>query len=188
MSTSPLELEIRALLDAGDHRRAGEVVIQRLGPSIKGVLCSLHGEDDGGDVFSTWAEDVWRGLPGFRWECSLRAWAFRIAHHASHRLWRDPWRARRNRLATSAASRLAASIPSIRLEGGLDDRLELLRSDLTRDEHELIALRVSRQLSWDEVALVLSSEGETPTPQTLRKRYERLKGRMQRLAKEKGLL
>lgn len=32
---------------------------------------------------SVLAEDAWRGLPGFRFECSLRAWIFRLAWHAA---------------------------------------------------------------------------------------------------------
>jgi len=183
-----LEAEVRARLEAGDSIGATDLVIRALGPAIRGVLHALHGEDDGDDVFSTWEVGVLTGLPAFRWECSLRTWAFRIARHASHRLWRDPYRARRDRLATSAASRLAASTAVSRGGGAPDPRLEALRADLTRPQLELIALRTSRELSWAEIAGVLASEGETVTPETLRKRYERLKDQMSRKAKQRGLL
>src|SRR5574340_434197 len=82
-------------LDAGDHRGAAEVVMRDLGPQILGYLTSvLRNDADAGEVFSQFAEDLWRGLPGLRGDCPLRVWAYRLAWHAAARPLRDPYRAR----------------------------------------------------------------------------------------------
>jgi len=184
-----LEDQIRGLLASGGEDVAVGAVIQALGPSVLGYLCTLHGDDDGADVFAAWEEDVWKGLPGFRFEAPLRSWAFRIAWHASARFRRDGWAQRRQRLPTSAASRLPA--PTTRGGGprGGDERLEELRRELEPQEHSLLILRLDRELSWEEIAAVLAEEGQPPLASaTLRKRFERLKERLTREARRRGLL
>ncbi len=182
-----VERQVAEHLARGETREAATVAIEGYGPAILGYLCALLDEDDARDVFSIWAEHVWRGLPGFRWECPLRAWAYRLAWHAVSRLSRDPYRRRRQRLRTTAASRLAASVASSRLSDSVDERVARLRQSLTPDEHTLLVLRIDRGLSWDEVADVLA--GERPvSPSTLRKRFERIKAKLARRARESGLV
>jgi len=188
MTDREIGKRVRVLLEAGDARAAASAAIEGLGPSVFGLLCALHGRDDAQDVFSAFAEDLWRGLPGFRWECSLRAWAFRIAHNASHRFRRDPWRVRRERLRSSAASRLARSVSSASLRQGGDERIDVLGAELEPDDRALLVLRVRRGMAWEEIAVALSSDGQRVSAATLRKRFERLKARMAEMARDKGLL
>jgi RNA polymerase sigma-70 factor (ECF subfamily) len=138
---------VAALLEQGAVDQAATAALEGLGPSVLGYLGSLHEEDDARDVFSAFAEDLWRGLPGFRRECSLRAWAFRLAWHASARFRRDPFRRRGERLPPSAASRLAASIAGAsQLPGGRRDALRQLREALDPEERTLLVLRIDG--SW----------------------------------------
>jgi RNA polymerase sigma-70 factor, ECF subfamily len=127
------------------------------------------------------------GLPAFRFEAPLRAWAFRVAWRASARFRRDPWRARRQRLATSAASRIAISVTRAGLKDP-DDRLERLRRTLAPEDHTLLVLRLDREMTWDEIALVLSDDGRNATSAALRKRFERLKNTLGRRARRSGIL
>jgi RNA polymerase sigma-70 factor, ECF subfamily len=181
--------QVAALLRRGEVDEAASAAIRAHGPAVLGYLVSLLGEDDAGDVFSATAEDAWRGLPAFRFECSLRAWLFRLAWHAASRFLRDPWRRRGQALPSSAASRLAASIAgSSRLPGGDRDALRALRGRLTAEEQTLLVLRVDKELEWEEVAEVLAGSEEAATPAALRKRFERIKGRLAQLAREEGLL
>jgi RNA polymerase sigma-70 factor, ECF subfamily len=176
-------------LSSGDLAGAASVAIEGYGPAIYGYLRTLLDEDDARDVFSQFAEDLWRGLPGFRRECSLRAWAYRIAWHAAARHRRDPYRARGERLPSSAASRLAASVAaSSRMPGGRRDRLRRLRASLPHEDQTLLVLRIDKELEWDDIAAVLSVDGERVTSPALRKRFERLKERLARLARDEGLL
>jgi len=180
---------VAALLQAGEADGAATAVIETLGPAVLGYLASMHDEDDARDVFQAWSNDVWRGLPGFRFEASLRAWAFRLAWHASSRFRRDPWRQRGVPLADSAASRLAASIAGAsQLPGGRKDTLRRLRQRLPPEDQTLLVLRVDKELEWTEVAEVLGEAGAPVEPATLRKRFERIKGRLEALAREEGLL
>jgi RNA polymerase sigma-70 factor (ECF subfamily) len=181
--------QVAELLERGEVDEAATAALQAIGPAALGYLASLLGEDDGRDVFSLLAEDVWRGLPGFRFECSLRAWVFRLAWHAASRFLRDPWHRRVQPLATSAASRLAASIAGASQQpGGRRDALRALRQRLTPEDQTLLVLRVDKELEWNEVAEVLAEAGTPADPAALRKRFERVKGRLATLAREEGLL
>jgi len=180
---------VAGLLARGEVEEAATSAIQSLGPAVLGYLASLFDEEDARDVFSMVAEDVWRGLPGFRFECSLRAWIFRLAWHAASRFARNPWRRQTEPLPTSAASRLAASIASSsERPGGRRDTLRALRRRLTPEEQTLLVLRVDRELEWNEVATVLGESGSPVDPATLRKRFERIKHRLATLARDEGLI
>jgi RNA polymerase sigma-70 factor (ECF subfamily) len=184
-----LDARVRALLEAGAADQAATAAIEALGPGILGFLGSLLDEDDARDVFSTFAEDLWRGLPGFRFESSLRAWAYRVARNAAARFRKDAYRRRAERLPTSMASRLAASIAdSAQRPGGRRETLGRLRQSLDADDRTLLSLRLDRELEWEELAVVLSAEGAPVTAAALRKRFERLKDRLERLARDQGLL
>ena len=87
------------------------------------------------------------------------------------------------------ASRLAASIAdSAQLPGGRREALRQLRGALDADDQQLLSLRLDRELEWEELAQLLSEGGPLVTAAALRKRYERLKERLGRLAQEAGLL
>jgi len=184
----PLEEAVRTLLGAGEADQAVTAVIRELGSEVKGYLCALHGEDDGQDVYATWEEGVWKALPSFRFEGSLRSWAFSIAWTASARLYRDGWRRRRVRLATSAASLLPASGASRRSSRLEEAWLEELRQELDPADHTLLILKLDRGLSYDEISQVLSRGGRRFTPAALRKRYERLKANLAAEAKRRGFI
>jgi RNA polymerase sigma-70 factor, ECF subfamily len=181
-----------ALLGAGDHRGAAEAVVRDYGPQILGYLTSvLRNDGDAAEVFSQFTEDLWRGLPGFRGECPVRVWAYRIAWHAAARHLRDPYRARGRRLDTNELSRVAEEVRSSVLLGRREARqrgIDRLRARLAPDEQTLLVLRLDRDLSWREVATVLAEEGAPVDEPALRKRFERLKEKLARMAKEEGLL
>ncbi len=186
-----VEARVFAPLDAGDARDAASVAIQAHGPAVFRYLSRLLEPDDALDVFQQWAEDLWRGLPAFRRECRLRTWAFKLAYHALSRFHREPYQARRERLPSTAASRLAASVAasSAMANDARRRALRELEARLTSEDRVLLHLRHEKELSWDEIAEILSAgDGATVTAQTLRKRYERIKERLRQLAKDAGLL
>ena len=54
-------------------------------------------------------------------------------------------------------------------------------------EQTLLILRVDRELSWKDVAAVLSEPGEPLDDAAVRKRFQRLKTKLHRMAKREGL-
>jgi len=184
------EEKILELLSRGEVKEAATLVLRTYGPEVLGYLENVLGDrDDARDVFQRFAEDLWTWLPSFRGG-SLRAACYRIAWHASARFRREAWRRRRERMRTTMASRIAASItsPESRLATSPHDRLDRLRASLEPEERTLLILRLDREMSWNEVAQVLSSDGDPVDSAAVRKRFERVKDRLAKLAKEQGLL
>ncbi len=178
------------LLARGEGKEAATVALKHHGPEVLGYLENVLGDpDDARDVFQRFAEDLWTWLPSYRGG-SLRSAAYRIAWHAAARFRREAWRRRRERMRTTMASRIAASItsPESRLASSPRDRLDRLRAALDPEERTLLILRLDREMSWNEVAEVLSSEGDTVDSAAVRKRFERVKDKLAKLAKEQGLL
>jgi RNA polymerase sigma-70 factor (ECF subfamily) len=192
MAMSDLEARITALLDADDLAGAATEALRGYGPQVLGYLTAvLRDDDDARDVFSQFAEDLWRGLPGFRRESAVRTWAFRLAWHAASRFARDPYRRRGRPMLSTEASKIAEEVRSTMstyAPGGRADKLSRLRQSLDPEEQTLLILRVDKGMSWDEVSEVLRAEGSDTTPVALRKRFERLKEKLGRLAREQGLI
>lgn len=183
--------EVARLVAGGDVRAAATLVIKAHGPAVLRYLRALLQEEGPvGDAFSLFGEWTWRGIARFRGEAPLRSWALGVAWNAAQRVRDEAWQKRRQRLSTGFGSRLAARIRSTspqtveRRAGGLDQ----LRRELAAEDQNLLVLRLDQDLAWDEIAAVLSSAGSPVTPAALRKRFERLKERLARLAKERGLL
>jgi len=66
--------------------------------------------------------------------------------------------------------------------------LDALRAELTEEEQTLLVLRIDQQLSWDEIAEVMGDAAAPLDAAALRKRFERLKEKLTKLAKERGLV
>jgi len=183
------EARIREALDRGDVSAAAEALVAGHGPGVLRFLSAHLEPDDAHDVFAQFCEDALVGLPGFRRDASARTWAYVVARNALCHHLRDPYRARGVPLPTSAASRLAQSVASSALDpDGRRDRLRRLRDRLPEEDRTLLALRVDRELEWNDVAAVLSAEGTPVTAAALRKRYERLTHQIEQLARELRLL
>jgi RNA polymerase sigma-70 factor (ECF subfamily) len=187
-----LDPRILSLLDTGDLSGAATEALRGYGPQVLGYLTAvLRDDDDAHDVFSQFAEDLWRGLPGFRRECAVRTWAFRLAWHAAARYARDPYRKRHRPILTTEASKIAEEVSSTMstyAPGGRADKLMKLRESLNSEEQTLLILRVDKAMPWEDVAEVLRADGEPASPAALRKRFERLKEKLGRLAREQGLI
>ncbi len=183
-----LETRVSSLLAGGEYRMAATEVIRGYGPRALGYLHRLLGnETDAADAFSLFAEQVWRGMANFEGRSSVKTWAFKAAWSAAMKVRDDAWRRLREGLPTSAASHLADEVrtnTAIRFES-LRQELEVLRAELTAEDQTLLALRLDQELTWEEVAEVLSIEGRAFDAATLRKRYERIKARLAAIVRER---
>jgi RNA polymerase sigma-70 factor, ECF subfamily len=187
-----LEAEIARLLEASDLTSAAAAIMRGYGPAILGYLAALAGDEDrADDVFSQFCEDLWRGLPAFRRDASVRTWVYKLAWHAWLRNERDAYRRHAHPLVTEEMSRLAAAVRSttaLHLRTEAKDAVARLREQLAPDEQSLLVLRIDRGLSWSEVASVMSTPEEHLDPQTVAKRFQRVKERLRKLAEDAGLL
>jgi len=185
------EARVRELLAAGDLRNAATEAIRAFGPQALGYLRAvLRDESEAREAFSQWAENLWKGLPSFRGESSFKTWALRLACNAALNLRDEAWRKRGRRFATGEASAIAEDVRTrsvLRVERQRQ-ALEKLRQSLTTEEQSLLVLRIDQGLPWNEIAEVLALEGKPVEPAALMKRFERLKDRLARLAREQGLV
>ena len=187
-----LERDLGAALDAGRMSDAATLAIRGYGPQILGYLGSVVRDDGLADeAFSRFAEDLWKGIAGFRRESSLRTWAYRVAWNAARDLQTEAFRRRGRRLETAEVSRVVQEVRSSSaafLKEDARDKLERLRQALSPEDQTLLILRVNRELSWKEVAQVLSTQAVPVDEPALRKRFERIKTRLRKMAEEQGVL
>ena len=190
MTGVTLDQRVRELLAAGDPAGAASEALQELGPlTLRYLRSLLQDEDDAADAFSQFAENLWKGLPSFRFGASLRTWAYRIAWNAARNLRHEAYRRHGRRFASGEASAIADEIRTKTTErvARQKDALDQLRRALSVEDQSLLALRIDQELSWTEIAEVFSEEGQPIHSAALMKRFERLKSRLAELARTKGL-
>jgi RNA polymerase sigma-70 factor (ECF subfamily) len=196
------ERAIRALCEAGDHAAATTAALRGYGVELLGFLRALAGDHDlAAEAFAELGEDVWKGLPRFRWESSLRSWLYALARNALAQLRRDPRRRRERNLPLSIAPEMAAVVRTVTREiqrTEVKDEFRLLREQLDPEEHEILLLRLDRDMAWKDIARIIGGGGGgggggdggdlDVRAAALRKRFERAKQRLKKLAVERGLI
>jgi RNA polymerase sigma-70 factor, ECF subfamily len=199
-----LEREIRALCERGELQGAAAAAVRGYGPEIYGFLVAFHRQkDDASEVFAAFTERLWRGLPGFGWQCSFRTWAYAIARNTSLTYRRQARRRAEMYGPLPEGSQLSAleqpprSETASYLKTQRQTRMAALRESLPREDQELLVLRVDRKLAWRDLARVLlhASDGSSPSDEVLereaarlRKRFQLVKEQLYELGRREGLL
>jgi RNA polymerase sigma-70 factor (ECF subfamily) len=185
-----IEEQIRASLAARDLHGAATQGVRGYGQHILRYLRAvLQDEEAACEVFSQFSENLWKGIGSFRQGSSFRTWAYKLAWNAAIDFRRDGYRKRADRLLTGELSNIVEEIRTHTapfLKTAARNQLARMKESLSPDDRSLLLLRVDKNLPWDEVAEVMSSEGEPLDAATVRKRYERLKARMRELAKREA--
>jgi RNA polymerase sigma-70 factor (ECF subfamily) len=198
-----LEQEVRHLCESGSYEGAATEVLRGYGSEIFGFLVAIHpSEADASDAFSELAEAIWRGLPRFAWESSVRTWAYAVARNITRTRKRNA--ARRDRRVVGGSDSVVQEVAErvrtqtkafLRTEN--KTRLQALRDSLPEEDRMLLVLRVDRGLAWNELARILSEGDGSDAPDDvalakeaarLRKRFQLVKERLRELAKREGLL
>ncbi len=189
------EAPIRALCAAGAWDGAATMVVERYGRELLEYLVAIaRSEADGADAFSQFTEDLWKGLPRFRWQASARTWSYTLARHALSRLRRDPNRRPGRAIALSDAPEVARAAEAVRsrtisyLRTEVKDQVAALRDQLSPEDQAILILRIDRKLEWRDVARALADEpdplGDAEIARrsaALRKRFERIKNDLKAL-------
>jgi RNA polymerase sigma-70 factor (ECF subfamily) len=185
MDGSAIESEVQTLAAARDQPAAVAALVKGYGPEIWTYLAGVlrTGDDALGDVFATFCEDVCRGLPSFRFESSVRTWAYVIARRAALRHLREARQRARRFDGPAELEAIAEAVRSTTVEHlrtTNHEHLAALRDQLDHDERTILILRVDRQLPWREIAQVMA-DGELDgdalrkREQVLRKKFESIK-------------
>lgn len=185
------EAELRTLIDAGNVDRATERAIRVYGSEVSGWLSSIFpNEADAQDAFSRMSEELWRSFKRFDGRCSIRTWCYMLARHAASHVRSWP---------RNGSEVLFAHIPSVlgavthvwnTTRRGEHHALNVyaeIRRQLGDEDQTLLVLRVDRNLTWRDIAIVVLGEGAhsdevMKKASALRKQFERVKQRLRELA------
>lgn len=182
-----MEDELVDQIAEGRLAEAATAIVRGYGPGILGYLATLlRSDEDAREVFAQFGEELWRGLPRFERNSSVKTWAYAIAYHCAQRHRRSGARRRTRPLRSSEYSKLAASIASTSRSfsrTAAERKLDRLRATLDDEEQTLLVLRLDRKMAWQEVAEVVGLDSAV-----VRKRFSRLKERLRELAEREGLI
>jgi RNA polymerase sigma-70 factor (ECF subfamily) len=195
------EQAIRALLEARDIGGAATQALRLYGGEVFGFLLALDaGDEDGAsEDFSIFCEQMWKGLSGFAWECSLRTWLYAVARNASRTRRRAARRRAKRFVGLSscpAAVEMAERVRTETLSCLRTDRqrqIDELRRCLSADDQTLLILRVDRELPWLDLARIFLGEETAPgdalqrESARLRKRFQIIKRHLLELGRRQGL-
>jgi RNA polymerase sigma-70 factor, ECF subfamily len=188
-----LEEELSRLLDAGQTDAAATLAIRSYGPELLAFLHSrLNDLPAAREAFSWLAEDLWRGMAGFQRKSTVRTWAYAVARNAALRYADRALRERFKAVPISEVSRASALEVQLPSTHSTSDRLTRIREQLDEEEQTLLTMRVDKELSWREVALLFlyGSEAQQAADEALlereitrlRKRFQLLKQKLKSLA------
>lgn len=190
-----LETELKRRYDAGDLDGTMAAAVEGYGAELFGFLVGLTRDPIAADdVFSATCERMWRGLPKFRWDSTLRVWSYAIARNEFLRSTRSTARQKREIPVSHIASiqqamdRVRSTTP-VHERTAVKDKFAKLREQLAPEDHMLLGLRIDRKMAWNEIARVLAeADGDavdiTREAAALRKRFERLKAKLRELARQ----
>lgn len=191
------DADVRAHLAAGEVDRAATRALEHYGPELYGFLRAVARDDDlAADAFALGSEQLWRNLTRFRWEASLRTWAYQLFRHALYQVRSDPRRRPERNMPLSIVTSIAniqrsATAPYQRTE--VKQGMRALREALDPIDHEILVLRLDRAMSWKDIARTVGEPGDSTAAveqraAALRKRFERAKAQLRELAIKHGLL
>jgi RNA polymerase sigma-70 factor, ECF subfamily len=161
------------------------------------LVGALRDEDAAQEVFSAFSEELWKGLPGFRWESSFRTWGYRLLRAACFKYMRSP-----KRREQPVSSPIPAEKPNDSRTAtnpwqktDVKDGFSALRETLEPDDQMVLLLRINRKMAWTEIARIMDDGEEPMTEEAVRKKaaalrqnFHRIKDQLRKLAVERGLL
>jgi len=191
-----LEARIHALCKAGEYGSAAVLGLEEYGPEIRKLMWVVLKERSRvEDAFGAFSEELLKSLPSFRWQSSFRTWAHGMARNICLQVIRSP-RAREHLMTEGSLDRQAQrerteTAPWVRTD--VKRRFRALQVRLSPHEQKLLALRVDRHLSWEQIARAVSDQPLSRAElgkktAVLRQQFQRLKARLRELAIDEHLL
>lgn len=197
-----IEAGIRAAFDDGDYALAAQQIVQEYGPELLGFLIArTRDEPEANEIFAVFCEDLWRGLEGFAWRSTARAWAYALARHSHVRYSLARNRRQRRNVPLSRTPELEVLAQQVRTTTAVYRQTEVknqmreLRQQLPLEDQTILILRIDKELSWRDVATIMAGPDESLSPEDIerhaarmRKRFQLAKEALRELARDAGLL
>src|SRR5262245_44654312 len=147
MSSGPAketEAQVGAALDAADYDLALTLAVRAYGGELLGFIESRVGSlEDAREAFGWFAEDLWRSLPKFERQCSMRTWAYALARNAASRFCARELAPRKRAVPLSRVSRLSLLMLAESTRDSVqhrEDRVAQIRRGLSEEEQLLLTL------------------------------------------------
>lgn len=178
-----VDAHLRLLCDRGDYTSAVRCLLLDYGDDIRGFLrARTRDADMAAEVYAMFSEDLWKGLPGFRFQGRARSWLFTIARHALARYMsaRARWHARHRPLHPEETCRLAD--PTCH-DAAVRHRLRQTLRTLSPADHLLVRKRMVLSMDWKAIAREELEGAESATPEVIDRESARLRKRYQLLVR-----
>jgi len=180
-----LESQIRLHHARGEYDAAATLVLQGYGAVVMSFLeAKVRSRNVAAEIFSLFSEQLWKGLPSVRWHSGVRGWVFVLARNAMYHylLARRRWWGRHVPLSDEAAMDLEPEPPSearSSARAGAEEQVWRLRAELPEADQQLLAMRLTQALPWDEVARLLLPDAHAADQSLVRREAARLRKRFQ---------
>jgi RNA polymerase sigma-70 factor (ECF subfamily) len=197
MVTGDVEREISASLQRGALEEAAVSTLRAYSDELLGYLIGfLRDPEEAREVFAMFAEDLWSSLRQLTLRTTMRAYCYALARHTAYRYLDRDVRRQRRAVPLSAADVVSRAVAASRTQtptfalSETKQQVALLRERLSREEQEVLTLRVDRGLDWREVAEALGSDETDLTTAVARhrKRFQLIKQKLARWAREEGIV
>ncbi len=133
------------------------------------------------EAFSLFLEDIWRGLPGFRFQCKVHAWVFTIARNALCRQMKARWRWGSRHVSLESQEERLEARQFADVAGVMAGRIWPLVATLPPHDLSLLGKRIALSMAWKEIALEGLSAPELADETSLERESARLRKRYQLL-------
>jgi len=176
-----VEEQIARLRAARQWKEVATLAVESYGSEVLRFLeLMLRDHADSADAFSQACEDLWKGLPRFEGRASMKTWFYTLARHAASRLRRSTHPQRFSTVSemSDVADRVRSRTrPHLKTEVKVG--FAAIRETLDEADRMLLVLRVDRSMSWNDVARVMSEEGDDDSDEEIARAAARLRKRFQ---------
>ena len=177
------EHEIRDYCEDANFSDATRVIFDQYGGEVRAFLnARTRTRASMEDVFSSFSEDVWKGLPSFRFQGKVRSWVYTVARNAlfRHSKSRKRWGSRH---VPSELDDMQTEVRrSITTQLGDVAWLEPVLSALELPDRRLLEQRLVLSMPWRDIAAECAAERAgkcAPSERDIERESARLRKRYQ---------
>lgn len=189
------ETRIRTAWEQAQYGRATELMVEAYGPQIERFLtATLRSRSRAEDAYGIWQMNLLIAVPAFRWKAKARTYAYKIARGAVSRYLslERKYAELPDELLSGLAAHVDTRTPNW-LQTSFKDAIRALQQRFPPQDQELLRLRLVERMPYDDIAKRLLGPDATDVQihakgAALRAKFKSLRERLERWAREDGLL